>query len=103
MPGLETVDNDGRLKPGYSGAVYENQDTATGDTARRFETTRKFLRDVVIKVTTNAQKFGDSSNQRLELAAGDSVGFTLVDISTLYFKNASAGENGTVTIIGTED
>ena len=103
MSGRDTVDEGGRLKSGYSGAVYENQDTATGDTARRFETARKLLRDVVIKVTTRAQTLGDSSNQRLELAAGDSIGFTLVDLSTLYFKNASAGENGTVTILGTED
>ena len=103
MPGLETVDANGRLKSGYSGAVYENQDTASVDTARRFETTRKFLRDVVIKVTTYAQKFGDADNQRLELAAGDSMGFTLVDLSTLYFKNSVAGEDGVVTILGTED
>lgn len=103
MAGLDTVDANGRLKSGYSGAVYENQDTATDDSARRFETTRKFFRDVVIKVTTYAQKFGDADNQRLELAAGDSIGFTLVDVSTLYFKNSAAGENGTVTILGTED
>ena len=47
MSGRDTVDEGGRLKSGYSGAVYENQDTATGDTARRFETTQKLLRDVV--------------------------------------------------------
>ncbi|HEX74270.1 MAG TPA: hypothetical protein G4N93_03890 [Dehalococcoidia bacterium] len=103
MPGEDIFDPSGRPKSGYSGAVYDNQDTATGDSARRFETSRKLLRDVVIKVATKAQKFGNSSNQRMELSAGDSIGFTMVDISTLYFKNASAGENGTVNILGTED
>ena len=99
----ELFDSSGRPKPGYSGSVYENQDTAASDAARRFETTGKFLRDVVIRVQTNDQLLGDSSNQRLPLAAGDSLGFTLVDISTLYFKNKNAGQNGTVNIIGVED
>ena len=30
------------------------------------------------------------------------MGFTKVDISTLYFKNDVAGENGVVHIIGVE-
>lgn len=87
----------------FGGAVYENQDTAAGDTARRFETSAKRLRDVVIRVSGKPQLFGDASNQRLELAVGDSMGFTRVDISTLYFKNKTAGQNGTVSILGVEE
>lgn len=103
MAGEEMFDKSGRPKSGYSGTVYEKEDTAASDTARRFETTGKLLRDVVIRVSTNAQKFGNAANQRLTLNAGDSMGFTQVDISTFYFKNAGAGQNGTVNIIGVED
>mgnify|MGYP001609611847 CR=1 FL=1 len=86
----------------FSGTVYESQDTAAAATARRFVTTQKRLRDVVIQVTTYAQLFGTASNQRFSVAAGGSLSFTKVDIATLYFKNSVAAENGTVTIIGVE-
>jgi len=103
MAETELFDNKGRPKCGYSGAVYVKSDTATGDTARRFETSSRKLRDVVITIETNAQLFGNADGQTFPLAAGDSMGFTLVDVSTLYFKNANAGQNGTVHIIGVED
>lgn len=85
-----------------AGAVYVKSNTATGDAARRFETTAKFLQDVVIAVVTNDQLFGDSSGQTYPVGAGETIGFTKVDISTLYFKNATAGQNGTVHILGVE-
>jgi len=88
---------------GFSGAVYENENTATDDTVRKFEASSKKLRDVVIQVETNAQLFGNASNQRFKVTAGASMGFTQVDLSTLYFKNAGAGQNGTVRILGVED
>lgn len=103
MAETELFDNKGRPKSGYSGAVYVKSDTATADTARRFETSQKRLRDVLITVETNNQLFGDKDGQTFPLEAGDSIGFTLVDVSTLYFKNANAGQNGTVHIIGVED
>jgi len=87
----------------FGGVTYENQDTAAADTARRFETTTKKLKDVVIRVSTYNQLFGDSSNQRYPVNAGETVSFSKVDISTLYFKNATAGQNGTVNILGTEE
>ena len=103
MPDL--FDEYGRPKrvEAFGGAVYENQDTAATDAARRFETATKKLRDVVIRVSGNPQLFGDATNQRLELAVGDTMGFTRVDISTLYFKNKTAGQNGTVNILGVEE
>ena len=54
----------------FGGKTYENQDTTSVDTARRFETSAKKLRDVLIRVSTYAQYFGDSSNQRMEVGAG---------------------------------
>ena len=91
------------IKKSFSGRVYENANTATDDTARRFETSAKKLRDVVIQVVTNAQLFGDSANQRYSVQAGETLGFTKVDISSFYFKNATAGQNGTVRILGVEE
>ena len=88
---------------GFNGATYENQDTAAGDAARRFETSAKDIRGAVIQVTTKSQSFGDASNQRLVLAPGGSMALGEIDISTLYFKNTVAGQNGTVTILGVND
>lgn len=87
----------------YSGAIYRKQDVATVDTARRFETVAKKLRDIVIYISVNDQLFGDSANQTFLVSAGRYFGFTKVDISTLYFKNATAGQNGTIDIIGVLD
>ena len=100
---VEPFDESGRPKSGYGGSVYVKSDTASSDAARRFEATEKRLRDVVIIVKTNDQLLGDSSGQTYPVAAGEAIGFTLVDVSTLYFKNAGAGSNGTVHILGVED
>ncbi|MCK4698040.1 MAG: hypothetical protein KAT53_07040, partial [Dehalococcoidia bacterium] len=88
---------------GYSGSVYVNSDTAADDTARRFATAEKKLRDVIVKVEDNDQLFGTASAQTFPVAAGEWMGFTKVDVSALYFKNKTAGLNGTVHIIGVED
>jgi len=90
----------GRLA--FGGAVYVNSDTATDDSARRFETSSKKLRDMVIYVETNDQLFGDADSQTFPISAGSSFGITQIDISTLYFKNETAGSNGTVHVIGVE-
>ena len=83
-----------------AGAIYENQKSMAADTATRFETASKKLRSARIYVTTQNMVFGDSTNQRLTVAANDYFDLESFDLSTLYFKNASAGQNGTVTIIG---
>jgi hypothetical protein len=84
----------------YRGQVYAKSDTATTDAARRFETTEKKLSWAAIQVTTQAQVFGDSSSQPVSYAANAVFNLKDVDISTLYFKNAGAGQNGTVSIVG---
>ena len=99
----EPFDESGRPKSGYSGSVYVNSDTAADDTARRFATAEKKLRDVIVKVEDNDQLFGTASAQTFPVAAGEWMGFTKVDVSALYFKNKTAGLNGTVHIIGVED
>lgn len=93
----------GKVGIDYSGATYVNSDTATSDAARRFETASKKLKDIVLYVETSDQLFGNASAQTFPVIADRSLGFTQVDISTLYFKNKTLGQNGTVHIIGVED
>jgi len=85
---------------GFRGAVYADSDTAASDAARRFETSEKKLSWAYITVSTKDQLLGDSSSQPATLAAGSSIQLRNIDISTLYFKNAAAGQNGTVSIVG---
>ena len=85
---------------GFRGAAYAKADTASADTARRFETAEKKLTWAAIQVTTQSQLFGDSSTQTVTYAAAATFELENVDISTLYFKNAAAGQNGTVSIVG---
>jgi len=87
----------------FSGDTYVNSDTATVDTARRFESEETKLADFIVVVKTKGQLFGDVSGQTYPVAADDTFGLTKVDISTLYFKNAIAGENGTVHILGVRE
>ncbi len=87
----------------FSGAVYVNSNTATADSARRFETSAKKLRDIIICVETKDQLFGNSSSQIFPVTAGSNFGITQIDISALYFKNKTAGQNGAVYILAVED
>ena len=93
----------GEVQDDFGGVIYEKEDTAVADTPRRFETSAKKLRDVVIRVATNNQLFGNAANQRYPVNVGETVSFSKVNVSTLYFKNATAGQNGTVNIIGVEE
>ena len=87
----------------FSGQVYVNSDTAKDVGARRFETTETKLVDVVVFVETEDQLFGDASGQTFPRAAGTGFGFTSVDISTLYFRDASPLNHGTVHILGVRE
>jgi hypothetical protein len=86
-----------------SGAVYVNSDTATNDNPRHFEATSRKLAWAVISVETNDQLFGNAAGQAFPLAAAGTMGIGRVDLSTLYFRNRNAGQNGTVYILGVED
>lgn len=87
----------------FGGNVYSKTMTMANDNATRFETTVKKLRDVVIIVKTHPMLLGETGVEVYPVAADETVGFTKVDISTLYFKNAGAGNNGVITILGTEE
>ena len=85
------------------GDVYSKTMTMSNDNATRFETVEKSLRDVVILVETNPMLLGSTGVEVFTVAAGGSIGWGKIDISTLYFKNAGAGNNGKITIVGVAD
>jgi len=86
-----------------SGGVYAKSMTMTDDNPTRFAVSHKKLWDVIILVETNSMLLGSSMRQVYTVGAGEAVGFTGVDISTLYFKNAGAGSNGKITVLGVEE
>ncbi len=94
-----SVDEDGKISQSV-GNIYENEKTMADNNATRFSTTSLKLKYAKIVVSTKAMVFGDASNQRFNVAADGYFELAKVDISTLYFKNAAAGENGKVNIIG---
>jgi len=99
----ETTHHSVKTLPQFGGNVYSKTMTMTDDNATRFETSAKKLRDAVIIVTTFNMLLGETGVVVYPVAATNTVGFTRVDISTLYFQNASSGSNGTITILGTEE
>ena len=84
----------------FTGYIYENEHTMVDDDAYRFESTSLKLRSATILISTYDAMVGDSSNQRYPKTAGTSISVDSVDISTLYFKNAVAGQNTKINIIG---
>ncbi len=92
-----------KVNSGFSGRIYSKPLTMTDDNTTRFETTTKKLRDVIIIVETYAMLLGRRGSVVYPVDVDDTLGFTKVDISTLYFKNAAAGENGKITILGVEE
>jgi len=85
------------------GDTYSKTMTMSDDNATRFESSKKTLRDVIIIVETNPMLLGLSGTEVFPVAAGGTIGWAKVDISTLYFKNAGAGNNGKITILGVAD
>lgn len=87
----------------FTGTTYENAHTMANDSAYRFEASATRLRDLNIVVEDEDAVLGDSSNQRYPVKVGEHKGFSSMDISTLYFKNAGAGNNTTIKILGVNE
>lgn len=85
---------------GFRGQVYANTNTATSDAVRRFLTTSLKLTRCIIQVKGNAQYFGHASVYPVYYSPGEHFELMGVDISTLYFANMTAGQNGIVSIVG---
>lgn len=87
----------------FSGAIYVASDTAAADAARRFKTSEYKVSKAYFVATTKDQLLGTSASQVFTLTAGGTpVYLENVDLSTLYFKNAAAGQNGTVAVLAVE-
>lgn len=84
----------------FSGDVYSKTMTMVDDGATRFEVEDLMLLDVVIIVETNDMLLGKHDAVVYPVSAEDTVGFTKVNLSTLYFKNATASSNGKISILG---
>jgi len=89
--------------PPFSGKIYSNTKTMADNNATRFETTNVRLRDVVIIVETQNMLLGSSDEVVYPVDVDDTLGFTHIDISTLYFKNAVAGSNGKISVLGVKE
>lgn len=89
-----------KVKVLFSGDIYSNQLTMTVDSPVRFETEDVMLLDVVVIVETYAMLLGKHNAIVYPMGKGATLGFTMVNLSTLYFKNATAGNNGKISIIG---
>lgn len=84
----------------FTGDVYENEHTMVDDNIYRFEATELKLRSGVILFSTHDALVGDISNQRYPKSAGTTLSIENVDLSKLYIKNAGAGSNTKINIIG---
>lgn len=84
----------------FGGYVYENEHTMTDDLPYQFTSTSLKLRGAVVLVSTHPVLIGDSVNQRYPKSAATIISIGDVDLSTLYFKNAGAGDNVKLNIIG---
>jgi len=85
-----------------SGKTYVNKIVMTDDEAHRFETAEKILADITIIVVGAAILFGNSNAQTYPVSVESTLGYSSIDISSLYFKNAEVGVNGTVHILAVE-
>lgn len=76
--------------------------TATADTVFCPVPHEVWLEYADIFCYTNDCNFGDAHNQDIDILAGDSYSIPHpVNINDLYFKNAGAGANTKIVIIGT--
>jgi hypothetical protein len=59
-----------------------------------------WLREANIHVITKGALYGDATEQEAEVTAGDILVFEDFNLGDLYFKNATAGENTTIQVVG---
>lgn len=90
----------GMVHDQFSGEMYESEHTMVNDAAFRFETTETKIRGAVVLVSDNDVLIGDATNQRYPRDEDTALSMHDVDLSTIYFKNATAGNNTKINIIG---
>ncbi len=83
------------------GGVYIDTKTMSDDHAQRFAVHEYILRDVTVSVADHTLVFGHQSRQTFPRTTSQELTFQFLDLQDFWFKNAVAGSNGTVHIIGT--
>ena len=89
-----------RVYNAFGGIVYEEEHTLVSDAPARFIATELKLRSGVILVSTHDVLLGDLSTQSFPVAAGETISVSDIDLSQLGFKNAIAGNNAKLNVIG---
>lgn len=82
--------------------IFSKQYTIT-DTAKFLEDADVIIYDCNIHIEDNAVKYGNGVNQTATVQVGQIIWFQLkpVNLHKLFFKNASAGSAGKVSVVGT--
>ena len=74
--------------------------TATADTQFRVMNTPLWMREANVHCVTNNAKYGNVTDQPATINANDIVIFQDFNLADIYFKNATAGSNTTIYVIG---
>ncbi len=85
------------------GDIYSKSMTMEDDEPTRFETEITTLRDLLIHVETHSMLLGTVAAQVFPVEDFSSIRFKRTDISGLYFRNQTPGQNGKITILGVAD
>jgi len=83
----------------YSNVVSYNK-TASDDDPFRIVLTDLWLREANIHCTSNDALYGTATDQQATLSAGDILVFEKFNLGDLYFKNANAGSNTVLYVVG---
>lgn len=81
-------------------SVITYQHTAANDKPFRLISTNLWLRSANIHVVTNSAKYGNLYNQDATVTTNDVPFFDDFNLADLYFKNAGAGSNTTIHLVG---
>lgn len=79
--------------------IYTFQVTATSDAKFKLVNRSFWVREANIHVTNNNAMYGDINTQNALLTTNDVLTFEDFDLNDLYFKNANAGDNTTITCV----
>jgi hypothetical protein len=85
----------------YTQNVFTAKHTATDDNKFKLAIMPTWLSECNIHVSSNDCKYGDRNEQDAEIKSGDVASFRILNLAEIYFKNATAGSNTVVTIVGT--
>jgi len=88
--------------PPVNPSVIQLTHTATDDNKFSLTSHHLFFRELNIHVLNENARYGDTNitSDNPSITAGNGITFQDVDLSTIFFMNAGAGANTTITAIG---